>query len=152
MVTLLHDERQQQLMTGEPRESIWSVSKGVKHVYFALFIGQFSVSTMWTVAQGVESVAALWHDLSALAITVAAVSMVLTETGRYVMVLAAAFEEWREKRRQEQIARAVAERLHENDAEWEAWLQRRTQAEQRGEPFEEPSPSARRRATELPQQ
>ncbi len=152
MVTLLHDERQQQRVTGEPRESIWSVSRGVKHVYFALFIGQFSVGTMWTVAQGVESVAAPWHDLSALAITVAAVSMVLTETGRYVMVLAAAFEEWREKRRQEQIARAVAERLHENDAEWEAWNQRRVQAEQRGEPFEEPLPSERRRATELPQQ
>ena len=152
MVTLLHDERQQQLTTGEPRESIWSVSKGIKHVYFALFIGQFSVGTLWTVAQGVESVAALWHDLSALAITVAAVSMVLTETGRYVMVLAAAFEEWREKRRQEQIARAVAERLHENDAEWEAWLQRRTQAEQRGEPFEEPLPSERRRAAEVAKQ
>ena len=155
MVTLLHDERQQRV-TGEPRESIWSVSKGVKHVYFALFIGQFSVGTMWTVAQGVESVAALWHDLSALAITVAAASMALTETGRYLMVLAAAFEEWREKRRQEQIARAVAEALakerRESDAEWEAWLQRRTQAEQRGEPFEEPLPSERRRATELPQQ
>ena len=74
--------------------------------------------------------------------------MVITETGRYLMVLAAAFEEWREKRRQEQIARAVAERLREYDAEWDVWLQRRTQAEQRGEPFDEPSPSARRRATE----
>ena len=152
MVTLLHGERQQQRVTSEPRESIWSISKGVKHVYFALFIGQFSVGTLWTVAQGVESVAALWHDLSALAITVAAVSMVLTETGRYLMVLAAAFEEWREKRRQEQIARAVAERLHENDAEWEAWNQRRMQAEQRGEPFEEPLPSERRRAAEVAEQ
>ncbi len=157
MVTLLHGERQQQQRaTSEPRESIWSVSKGVKHVYFALVIGQFSVGTLRTVAQGVAAVAALWHDLSALAITVAAVSMVLTETGRYVMVLAAAFEEWREKRRQEQIARAVAEALakerRESDAEWEAWNQRRMQAEQRGEPFEEPLPSERRRATKLPQQ
>ena len=156
MVTLLHDERQQQRVTSEPRESIWSVSKGVKHVYFALFIGQFSVGTLWTVAQGVASVAALWHDLSALAITVAAVSMVLTETGRYVMVLAAAFEEWREKRRQEQIARAVAEALakerRESDAEWEAWNQRRVQAEQRGESFEEPLPSERRRAAEVAEQ
>ena len=152
MVTLLHDERRQQRVTGEPRESIWSVSRGVKHVYFALFIGQFSAGTIWTVLQGVESLAALWHDLSALAITVAAVSMVLTETGRYLMVLAAAFEEWREKRRQEQIARAVAEALakerRQSDAEWEAWNERRMQAEQRGEPFEEPSPSARRRAAE----
>ena len=62
--------------------------------------------------------------------------------GRYLMVLAAAFEEWREKRRLEQIARAV----RGVDAEWEAWNQRRMQAEQRGEPFEEPSPAARRRA------
>ena len=64
------------------------------------------------------------------------------------MVLAAAFEEWREKRRLAQIARAV----HENNAEWDAWLQRRMQAEQRGEPFEEPSPSARRRAADVTKQ
>ncbi len=103
-------------------------------------------------AQGVESLAALWQVLAALAITAAAVSMVLTETGRYLMVLAAAFEEWREKRRQEQIARAVAEALakerRESDAEWDAWLQRRMLAEQRGKPFAEPPPSARRRAAE----
>ena len=154
-MALAHDERQPRV-SDEQRESIWSVSKGVKHVYFALFILQFSAGTIWTVAQGAESVSVLWHDLSSLAITAAALSMVATETGRYLMVLAAAFEEWREKRRQEQIARAVAaakaevaaETLRENDAEWEAWLQRRMQAEQRGEPFDEPPPSARRRAAE----
>ena len=137
-----YDEQQHRFMTGESRESIWSVSKGVKHVYFALFIVQFTAGTIWTVAQGAESVPALWHDLSSLAITAAALSMVVTETGRYLMVLAAAFEEWREKRRQEQIARAVAAAT----AEWEAWDRRRMQAEQRGEPFAEPSPAARRRA------
>ena len=78
--------------------------------------------------------------------------MVVTETGRYLMVLAAAFEEWREKRRREQIARAVAERLRENNAEWEAWLQRRVQAERRGEPFAEPPPSAGQRAAEAAKQ
>ena len=66
------------------------------------------------------------------------------------MVLAAAFEEWREKRRQEQIARAVAEGVVEGrrgaDAEWEAWNERRMQAEQRGEPFEEPPSAAERSA------
>ena len=135
-------DEQQQFVIGESRESIWSVSKGVKHVYFALFIGQFGAGTLWTVVQGAVSVPALWHDLSSLAITAAALSMVVTETGRYLMVLAAAFEEWREKRRQEQIARAVAAAT----AEWEAWDRRRMQAEQRGEPFAEPSPAARRRA------
>ena len=156
MVALVYDE-QQQHVSGEQRESIWSVSKGVKHVYFALFIVLFSAGTLWTVAQGVESVAALWRDLASLAITAAAVSMVVTETGRYVMVLAAAFEEWREKRRREQIARAVAEGVVEGrrgaDAEWEAWLQRRMEAEQRGEPFDEPLPSERSavaEATERP--
>ncbi len=152
MVTRVHDERQQQLMAGQQRESIWSVSKGVKHVYFALFIVLFTAGTIWMVQQGVASLAALCHDLAALAVTAAALSMVITETGRYLMVLAAAFEEWREKRRREQIARAVTERLRENNAEWEAWNERRMQAEQRGEPFNEPLPSERSRATEPPQQ
>ena len=156
MEALAYDDLQRQRVTGEQRESIWSVSKGVKHVYFALFIGQFTAGTIWMVQQGVASLAALCHDLAALAITAAAVSMVLTETGRYVMVLAAAFEEWREKRRQEQIARAVAaaeaKTVRENNAEWEAWNERRLQAEQRGEPFDEPPPSARRRAAESVQQ
>ena len=144
-MTLAHDE--QRPLTGEQRESIWSVGKSVKHFYFALFIVQFGAGTIWTVAQGVDNPAALWQVLASLAITAAALSiMVVTETGRYLMVLAAAFEEWREKRRREQIARAVAETRRESDAEWEAWLQRRLQAEQRGEPFEEPPPSARRRA------
>ena len=146
-MALAYDE-QQQFVTGESRESIWSVSKGVKHVYFALFIGQFGAGTLWTVAQGAVSVPALWHDLSSLAITAAALSMVVTETGRYLMVLAAAFEEWREKRRQAQIARAVAAAT----AEWEAWDRRRMQAEQRGEPFAEPSPAARRHAAEVAKQ
>ena len=75
-------------------------------------------------------------------------SLGVTETERYLMVLAAAFEEWREKRRREQIARAV----RGADAEWEAWNDRRIQAEQRGEPFDEPPPSARRRTAEAVQQ
>ena len=93
MVTVLHAE--QQRVAGEQRESIWSVGKGVKHVYFALFIGQYVAGTLWTVVPGVESASALWDDLSSLAITAAAGSLVVTETGRYLMVLAAAFEEWR---------------------------------------------------------
>ena len=149
MATPAHDELQQRRVIGEQRESIWSVGKGVKHVYFALFIVQFSAGTIWTVVQGVESPSALWHDLSALAVTAAALSMVMTETGRYLMVLAAAFEEWREQRRREQIARAVAEATADGEqrlAAWEAWNERRMQAAQRGEPFDEPPPSASRRA------
>ena len=61
-----------------------------------------------------------------------------------------------EKRRLAQIARAVAaaeaKTVREINAEWEAWLQRRMQAEQRGEPFDEPSPSARQRDAATTQQ
>ena len=59
MATRVHDERQQQMMAGEPRESIWSVSRGVKHVYFALFIVLFTAGTIWMVQPGVASLAAL---------------------------------------------------------------------------------------------
>ncbi len=158
MVVLAHDELQQYLAAREQRESIWSVSKGVKHVYFALFIVLFSAGTIWTVAQGVESVAALWRDLASLAVTAPAASMTRFDSGGcrgYVMVLAAAFEEWREKRRREQIARAVAVATADGErrlAEWEAWNERRMHAEQRGEPFDEPLPSERSRATEVPRQ
>ena len=146
MMTRVHDERQQ-LMTGEPRESIWSVSRGVKHVYFALFIVQFSAGTIWTVLQGVASLAALWHDLSSLAVTAAALSMVIDGDGEVSDGPGSSVRGMaREKRRREQIARAVAEAVAEtrleSDAEWESWLQRRLHAEQRGEPFDEPPPSA----------
>ena len=50
------------------------------------------------------------------------------------------------------VAVAKAEERRESDAEWEAWNERRMQAEQRGEPFAEPPPSARRRAAEAAQQ
>ena len=53
MAVLASGGLQQQLVTSEQRESIWSVSKGVKHVYFALFIVQFGGGTIWTVARGV---------------------------------------------------------------------------------------------------
>ena len=79
-------------------------------------------------------------------------SLMITETGRYLMVLAAAFEEWREKRRREQIARALAEGRRESDAEWEAWNERRMRAEQHDEPFDEPSPSAQRRTAAATQE
>ena len=111
MVTRASEERQQQFVTGEQRESIWSVSKGVKHVYFALFILQFSAGTIWTIARGVESVAALWQVLAPLAITAAAVSLVVTEVGRYLMVLARSLEEKLERTRERHRAQGRAQAL-----------------------------------------
>ena len=59
------------------------------------------------------------------------------------MVIAEAVQEWLEKRKQEQIRRAVRRAVREVAAEWENWNRRRMRAERRGEPFDEPPPAAR---------
>ena len=47
------------------------------------------------------------------------------------------------KRRMEEKARQEGrqEGRRENNAEWEAWLKRRDEAQANGQPFDEPSPS-----------
>ena len=69
------------------------------------------------------------------------------------MVLAERLEEWFEKRKQRQIAKAVAEAEEKTRAEteermraeitglWQAWNERRVEAEKQGRPFDEPPPS-----------
>ena len=62
------------------------------------------------------------------------------------MVLAERLEEWFEKRKQKQIAEAVAEAEEKTREEittlWQAWNERRVEAERQGVPFDEPPPSA----------
>ena len=66
------------------------------------------------------------------------------------MVLAERLEEWFEKRKQKQIAKAVAEAVAETEGKtraeimalWQAWNERRVEAERQGVPFDEPPPSA----------
>ena len=43
--------------------------------------------------------------------------------------------------------RKVKEAVQRNQAEWEAWLQRREEAEAKGEPFNEPPPKLENRST-----
>lgn len=57
------------------------------------------------------------------------------------MVLAERLEEWFENRKQRQIAKAVAEARDEISALWQAWNERRVEAEKKGEAFDEPPPS-----------
>ena len=47
------------------------------------------------------------------------------------------------KKRMEEKARQEGrqEERRENNAEWEAWLKRRDEAQANGQPFDEPSPS-----------
>ena len=61
------------------------------------------------------------------------------------MVLAERLEEWFEKRKQKQIAKAEQKAREETRAEitalWQAWNGRRVEAEKKGEAFDEPPPS-----------
>ena len=65
------------------------------------------------------------------------------------MVLAERLDEWFENRKQKQIAKAVAEAREEAEAKiredvmalWQAWNERRLEAERLGQPFDEPPTS-----------
>ena len=52
------------------------------------------------------------------------------------MVLGAMLEDWVNRRRERQMAEAVAE----NNALWRAWNERQLDALRKGEPFDEPPP------------
>ena len=132
-------------MTGErDRESIWSVERGTKHFYFALFIFQSIIGigavTWWAVLQHkspLETAITIWQESAPVIATSAGTAIVITETGRFIMVLARSFEEFLEKRRQRRDAEVRAEVT----ARWVAWNNRRIAAEKNNEPFDEPPPS-----------
>ena len=136
------------------RESIWSVSRETKGLYFILFItlaliggGLVTYAEVHVnKADGIlDTALAAWAGVRRLVIASVAGSLIVTEVWRNGMVLAERLEEWFDKRRERQIARAVAEAEEKTRAEigslWQAWNERRIEAETLGEPFDEPPPS-----------
>ena len=130
----------------QSRESIWSVGKETKSFYFAAFILQFllgmtSIALRETFQNDtdnfLDTVIAIWESSAPIAITSAAVAIVITELGRYLMVLARHLEERLERTRE--VRRA--EGRIEIQKKWEAWNVRRLEAESKGLPFTEPPPS-----------
>ena len=111
----------------ERRVSIWSVPERWRKLFFAIF----SLQTAALIGL------AIWYEVS----VVAADSVVTVDI---VMILTLLYEDYRRKR----IERAVA-RVHQ---QWQAWNQRRLDAEAAGQPFTEPPPSlkqnGRRQASE----
>lgn len=83
-----------------------------------------------------DTTLAVWSDAAPLTITAAAAALALTEIGRSIVVIARRLEEGLERLRE----RRRAEGRAEADRDWEAWNQRRIEAEARGEPFTEPPP------------
>ena len=133
----------------DDRESIWSVDRRTKTLYFALFIVQsiigISLLVWHTVLQGkgpLETTVAVWQGSALIIAASAGTSVVIAELGMYLMVLARSLEEWLEKRREKQREADIAEGRAEANARWEAWNNRRIAAEKNNEPFDEPPPSA----------
>ena len=134
----------------QSRESIWSVGKETKSFYFAAFILQFlwgttSIALRETLQNDTDSlfdtIIAIWESSAPIAITSAAVAIVITELGRYLMVLARHLEERLERTRQARRSEGRVQGRVETQKKWEAWNVRRLEAESKGLPFTEPPPS-----------
>ena len=135
----------------DERESIWSVPPGRMAQYFALFtlFGSMGLGFLlwyevfWNTADTLpQTVLAIVKGLGFNAAGAAGLSLQIVEGPKSVMVVADYFtKRWlnplKEQLRQEGRA--------ERDAMWEAWNARRMAAEEKGEPFHEPPPSANSR-------
>ena len=143
-------------MNSESRESIWSVPARWQTIYFTLFNVCFVAGMALTVSHEccldrssdgvVKSLLDIIQGGAAAAIFAAAIALVVTEGWTMLStmlstVLVRKTEEYLAKRYEQGRAEARAETL----AEVEEWNRRRLAAEARGEPFDEPLPSASER-------
>lgn len=133
----------------EERESIWSIPAKYKGWYFGLFSVQFIVSAVWLIRASVtddalpsisQKVFFVWQGMAPMSISSAAFSLVIVETWRVTMVIAAWMEEAMEKRRRRQIRRAADNARAEVQKAWLEWNERREAATAAGEDFSEPPP------------
>jgi hypothetical protein len=145
------------------RESIWSISPRWKTTYFFLFsmlclLGTGLLSWYETAQRAedsaVETVLAIISGMAEVGVAAAVATVVTTEVTQNVMVTGEYLrqklvEPLKEKQRAEGRAKGRAEGLAEGlekgreaeRAAWEVWNRRRMDAESKGEPFDEPSPS-----------
>lgn len=84
-----------------------------------------------------DTAKAIWITSSQMSPAWVVFSLILAELGDWTMVLAEAFREHRRNRQAQQVRESVAR----NQAKWEAWNDRRLEAEKSNLPFDEPPPS-----------
>ena len=136
------------------RESIWSVSRRWKAVYFPLFTTLTIVGAGYVVWHGIthrpqgdvhDAIVAIILRLAPTLIVSAGASVVVTELGRYAAMLSDILREktdkWIAKKRKEELEKATAQGRAERQELWQGWNRRRLAHEARGEPFDEPPPS-----------
>ncbi len=112
-------------------------------VFIALFFAGMALVSLRSFHEGgslLDSTLAVWSESAPLAITAAAAALVLTEVGRSIVVIARRLEEGLERVRERRREEGRREGLAEAHRDWEAWNQRRIEAETLGEPFTEPPP------------
>ncbi len=146
----LETDREDGCGSKNDRESIWSVERGTKNLYFTLFIVQSIAGIGLVVWRAIlqnksplESTVTVWQESATIIATSAGTAIIIAEVWKYTMVLARSLEErlkrTREKRREEGRA--------EERAKWEAWNNRRMAAEKDNRPFDEPAPSVEQQET-----
>lgn len=132
------------------RESIWGVSKEDLGLYSFLFpIYWLAGTAYYTVfmAQWDEGwttvIGNLIMSVGLIGASAAVLAMMTIAARRAVMPLF----DWptKEKTRAEGKAEGRAEGRAERDAEWEVWIYKKSLADARGEPFDEPSPAEKDR-------
>ena len=135
--------REPHLEDEQGRESIWSVRRQTRELYFVVFTvlflsgtGLVSLRAFHDNGSLLDTTLAVWSDAAPLTIVAAAVALAFTEIGRIFMVIARRLEEGLERLREQRRAEGRAEA----DKAWRAWNKRRLEAEARGEPFTEPPP------------
>ena len=120
-------------------------------VFVALFFAGMALASLRAFQGGdslLDSTLAVWSESAPLAITAAAAALVLTEVGRSIVVIARRLEEGLERVRRQRREEGRKEGLAEGEMvgrskaheAWRSWLERRMEAEERGEPFTESPP------------
>ena len=136
-------------------ESIWSVPSRWRLIYSVLFGLQVAIvlglvvwyETVDRTSDGLlESVMAVGRNMAPMVITIAALNLIITEGVNYLVVLSESLrlrvEAKKEALRQEGVEKGKAEGRVEMAARFEAWNERRLEAERLGREFTEPPPRA----------
>ena len=111
------------------RESIWSVDRRVKNLYYILFSVSFFVGVSLLAYLGytdksektvLDKVVGIWKDAGLIVLASAAMSMTITEGGGYIVsLLSARLEELdtRRRKRRKEVEENILSRLPEENRE-----------------------------------
>lgn len=139
--------------TDNGRHSIWSVSQSDQRLFSVLFPAIWFTGMVFHVLHKkpwskdvFEAAVSLTESIATAGIAAAILAMMILAMRGGIMVLFDWATEQRRKWREEGREQGREEERTRRDQEWDAWLARFRQAQERGEEFTEPPPSARNRS------